>query len=273
VKGDGKVNGGDLADEFDRKITRLGGAEKVNLERWTVVYVFIIDKHLCIPVADIFAEGRLDQLFDYLRACRPADLDEEATAIAYGPFERLSEGGMRYTDPLHKHHTFLLVPQFQILEAFLLGVDDEDGLVGLFDDLQVVQDVLVVVNSHFLQHDLLILLHQPVDPIPVVGYSSPVKDCSDLFDNDFSDLDEEGRGVEDHDCAEDAVAHVEGHLHLDGLPVVLPLLLLARYLPHYLVAPADHFLEQLDLVTVFVQFLCLLFQLLRQLSDFAVVER
>lgn len=69
----------------------------------------------------------------------------------------------------HKHDSLRAIPFLHVLDAFLLRIDYEWYLLRLFNDLEIVEDVLILVNAELSEDDCLLVLHEPVDIVLVEG--------------------------------------------------------------------------------------------------------
>lgn len=96
-----------------------------------------------------------------------ADLDEEESTIANSVPKNLVEGRVLEMDAVEEHYTLQFESDTQVLEGFFFGIHQEGRFASFLNDFEVVENVVVVVDPHFLQYDFFLLLEQPEDVVLV----------------------------------------------------------------------------------------------------------
>lgn len=70
---------------------------------------------------------------------------------------------MPIMDTIQKHNSLHFESDPEILESLLFRVNDKQWLTCFFNNLQIVKNVLIVVDTHLLQDDFLLFLQIPKD--------------------------------------------------------------------------------------------------------------
>lgn len=107
---------------------------------------------------------------------------------------------------LNDHNSMDFILVLKVFQPLFLRVDDKDHLISFFDDLEVVQYILIVINPKLLQYNFFVVLHVPINILLIVSYFIAFKQRLYLFHDNVSNLKGVWRVVYYEGSTDDAVS-------------------------------------------------------------------
>ena len=131
---------------------------------------------------------------------------------------------------LNKHNTFILIPHFDILKPLFLWIDHKAHLFSFLNYFKIVKYILIFINPHLLQNNLLLIFHQPIYPFiidlnAIIGY-----DTYCLLNQGVSGLFCMWRSIGNHERRHYTITEILFEFLLDLILILCPFRFLGLYL-------------------------------------------
>lgn len=99
---------------------------------------------------------------------------------------------------MNEHNPFILVPHFDILKPFLFGINNKAHLLRFLNYFKIIEYILILIYSHFLQDNFFLILHQPVYSFIIDLNIITGDNIYGLFNQGISDLFCMWRSIDNH---------------------------------------------------------------------------
>ena len=110
----------------------------------------------------MFSYSRINQLLNQPGTIFATNLNENQKTTRNSLFNSFAKRLMLNIKPLDKHNSLLLIPHLQIFQPLLFRIYHKYRTICILHYFYVVEKIFVVVNSHLLQHYLIVFLQLPV---------------------------------------------------------------------------------------------------------------
>ena len=131
---------------------------------------------------------------------------------------------------LNKHNTFILIPHFDILKPFFLWIDHKAHLFSFLNYFKIVKYILIFINPHLLQNNLLLIFHQPIYPF-IIDLNAIIRyDIYCLLNQGVSDLFCMWRSIGNHERWHYTITEILFEFLLDLILILCPFRFLRLYL-------------------------------------------
>lgn len=131
---------------------------------------------------------------------------------------------------LNKHNTFILIPHFDILKPFFLWIDHKAHLFSFLNYFEIVKYILIFINPHLLQNNLLLIFHQPIYPFIIDLNAIICYDIYCLLNQWISDLFCMWRSIGNHERWHYTITEILFEFLLDLILILCPFRFLCLYL-------------------------------------------
>ncbi len=139
---------------------------------------FLVENKLDISITFVFMQLWIEKKFNQIRKTISSNLDKNHKTIDNCPFQSFSKHFMMIINFLNKHNTFILIPHFDILKPFFLWIDHKAHLFSFLNYFKIVKYILIFINPHLLQNNLLLIFHQPIYPF-IIDLNAII--CYDIY--------------------------------------------------------------------------------------------
>lgn len=123
---------------------------------------------------------------------------------------------------LNKHNTFILIPHFDILKPFFLRIDHKAHLFSFLNYFKIVKYILIFINPHLLQNNLLLIFHQPIYPFIIDLNAIICYDTYCLLNQGVSDLFCMWRSIGNHERWHYTITEILFEFLLDLILILCP---------------------------------------------------